>query len=67
MKYPDQDIYAGSQFEETTTKYLRISISELGSATAGDNENRLQIMEMEALDAAGINLSPDPDVNISTT
>lgn len=66
VKYPDQNIYAGSRFEETTTKYLRISISELGPATTGDNENRLQIMELEALDAAGKNHAPDADITIST-
>ena len=66
VKYPDQEIYAGSEFEEITTQHLRISISELGPATTGDNENRLQIMELETLDGEGNNHAPEAEITIST-
>ena len=66
VKYPDQDIYAGAQFEETLTQHLRIAVSELGPATGDDNENSLQIMELEVLDKNGKNSAADADISIST-
>lgn len=57
VKYPDYDIYAGTEFEEITTQYLRVCISQLGPATGNDNENRLQIMELEALNKQGENVA----------
>lgn len=66
VKYPDQEIYAGSRFDETETQHLRISISGLGPAVAEDNENRLQIMELEALDGAGNNYAAEAEISIDT-
>lgn len=66
VRYPDQEIYAGSRFDETETRHLRISISGLGPAVAEDNENRLQIMELEALDGAGNNLAAEAEISIDT-
>ena len=43
-------------FDPVTTKYLRLSVSETGPATSNDKENRLQIMELEALDTTGNNV-----------
>lgn len=65
VKYPDQEIYAGAQFEEISTRHLRIAVSELGPATGDDNENRLQIMELEALDKNGQNSAQEADISIS--
>ncbi len=36
-------------------KYMRLSVSEIGPAVKEDGETRLQIMELEALDASGTN------------
>ena len=43
-------------FEPVTAQYLRLSVSETGPATSNDKENRLQIMELEALDTTGNNV-----------
>ncbi len=36
-------------------RYMRLSVSEIGPAISEDRENRLQIMELEAMNASGIN------------
>ena len=64
VKYPDYDIYTNTEFDEITTQNLRISISQLGPATGDDNENRLQIMELEALNQAGENVALNASISI---
>ncbi len=66
--YDDSAWYGGAvEAEETNVisaktggamgRYLRISVSETGPATANDNENRLQIMELEVFDKDGENVA----------
>lgn len=40
---------------DVSARYLRLSVSEVGPATANDGESRLQIMELEAIDKDGNN------------
>ena len=65
VRYPEQDIYAGTEFETKETKNLRIAISEIGPAVREDNENRLQIMELEVLNEKGENVAEGvvPELN----
>lgn len=56
-----------NSFPEVTAKYLRLSVSEVGPANANDRESRLQIMEVEAIDAAGKNRAPEAKASASDT
>ena len=44
-----------SKFPEQSAQYVRLTVNKTGPATTGDNENRLQIMELELLDKDGYN------------
>ena len=52
-------------FEPQTAKYVRLSVTETGPAVKNDNENRLQIMELELLDATGNNAARNVSAAVS--
>ncbi len=54
-----------NEFEPVNARYVRLSVSETGPATADDKENRLQIMEMEVFDEGGNNAALGAEVTAS--
>lgn len=54
-----------AEFQKTSAKYVRLTVSEIGPAIAEDGETRLQIMEMEALTENGTNAALGSTVTAS--
>ncbi len=50
-------VFSDVEFDAVTAQDVRIVVSETGPAVLNDNENRLQIMELELLDASGNNVA----------
>ncbi len=46
-----------NELSAQSARYVKLTVNRTGPATTGDNENRLQIMELQLLDAAGTNVA----------
>ncbi len=62
-----EDVVIKSEFNTVEANALRVKVLEIGPAVKEDNENRLQIMEIEAFDNNGDNVIQSENVIVSET